>query len=78
MIKNFADKTFIIFFIAILLVSSVFVLNFDKGIEFTDESYPIKLPKLNNLIYVDEFTKEYINQINIIKKKLILEIRQNF
>ena len=41
MIKNFADKTFIIFFIAILLVSSVFVLNFDKGIEFTDESYLI-------------------------------------
>ena len=41
MIKNFADKTFIIFFIVILLVSSVFVLNFDKGIEFTDESYLI-------------------------------------
>lgn len=41
MIKNLEDKTFVIFFIAILFVSSVFVLNFDKGIEFTDESYII-------------------------------------
>ena len=41
MTKNFENKIFIFLLVLIFFISSFFVLNFDKGIEFTDESYII-------------------------------------
>ena len=41
MTKNFENKTFIFLFVLVLFISLFFVLNFDRGVEFTDESYII-------------------------------------